>query len=205
MAQGAKQPQFKAGSNQAGAPCGSFQECQVLVRQLSENLSDVARAEVEESLARIQTHLDEIASPAPATNSPGNGALPSQNHGQRYLGEVSDIHFFNLAKRTLGAGDPGASQSPEIVEENVENYDQEEAIPTRQMEYELSAMPDLDKAEQYLEAYFSTIHIAYPFVPKASFMKRYRSLRLEGDVDHLTPSWLGLLCVYKYSMRCCGL
>lgn len=167
----------------------------MLVRQLSENLSDVARAEVEESLARIQTHLDETASPAPATNSSRHSAPSPQYHSHRYLGEVSDVHFFNLAKRTLG--DVGASQSPENVEEHVESYDQEEAVPTRQMEYDLSALPDPVKAEQYLEAYFSTIHIAYPFVPKTSFMEKYHSLRLEGNVNNITPSWLGLLCVYN--------
>lgn len=155
----------------------------------------MARIEVEESLARIQTRLDEIASTA-ATPSEKQNLISASSphsvhqHAQRYLGEVSDIHFFNVAKRTMG----DLRASPEMIDEAVDSYDQEEAIPARQMEFELSAMPDPVQAEQYMEAYFSTIHIAYPFVPKSSFMRRYQSLRLGGDIDNLSPSWLGLLC-----------
>ncbi|KAK2602912.1 hypothetical protein N8I77_009409 [Diaporthe amygdali] len=172
----------------------SFHQCQHLVRQLCDGLSEGAMAEVEESLALIQTHLDQAASQG-TTNSTKQHQITysssnsPQRHAPRYLGEVSDIQFFNLAKRTLG--DVGSS--PEEVEEVVDSYDQEEAIPARQMRYELSVLPDPVKAEEYLEAYFTTIHIAYPFVPKASFMRTYRSLRSGGDVDSLSPAWLGLL------------
>lgn len=118
-------------------------------------------------------------------------------HAPRYLGEVSDIKFFNMAKRSLG--DVGSS--PEEAEGIVDSYDQEEAIPARQMRYELSVLPDPVKAEEYLEAYFTTIHIAYPFVPKASFMRTYRSLRSGDNIDSLSPAWLGLLC--KHRMEAC--
>lgn len=162
-------------------------------------------AEVEESLALIQTHLDQAASQG-TTNSTKQHQITysssnsPQRHAPRYLGEVSDIQFFNLAKRTLG--DVGSS--PEEVEEVVDSYDQEEAIPARQMRYELSVLPDPVKAEEYLEAYFTTIHIAYPFVPKASFMRTYRSLRSGGDIDSLSPAWLGLLCEHKTAIAACS-
>lgn len=57
-------------------------------------------------------------------------------------------------------------------------------------------MPGPVQVEEDLNTYFSTIHFAYPFVSKPSFMAKLESLQTEGVTSGLTPSWLSLLCQY---------
>lgn len=106
----------------------------------------------------------------------------------RYLGEASDVRFFHTMKKILR--DDVQSGGP--IENETQSYDQEilhlETHDGRQN------LPTKDMADAYIEIYFSTIHIAYPFLSKPSFMARYeRFWRGDKEVNE-GPSWLPLLC-----------
>jgi hypothetical protein len=106
----------------------------------------------------------------------------------RYLGEASDVRFFHTIKKILR--DDVQSGGP--IENETQSYDQEilhlETHDGRQN------LPTKDMADAYIEIYFSTIHIAYPFLSKPSFMARYeRFWRGDKEVNE-GPSWLPLLC-----------
>jgi len=115
---------------------------------------------------------------------------PSEQSGNkpRYLGEASDVRFFHTIKKILR--DDVQASGP--IENETQSYDQEilhlETHDGRQN------LPTKDMADAYIEIYFFTIHIAYPFLNKPSFMARYeRFWRGEKEVDK-GPSWLPLLC-----------
>jgi len=106
----------------------------------------------------------------------------------RYLGEASDVRFFHTIKKILRED----VQSGGPIENETQSYDQEvlhlETHDGRQ------TLPTKDIADAYIEIYFFTIHIAYPFLSKPSFMARYESFwRGDMEVDE-GPSWLPLLC-----------
>lgn len=88
------------------------------------------------------------------------------NHNERYLGEVSDVQFFNLVKRVLQI------QGGSYPEQNVDSYEQDGsteaggATPGTAVE-----IPSPENAKELMGVYFSTIHIAYPFIPETMFAR----------------------------------
>lgn len=117
---------------------------------------------------------------------------------RRYLGEASDVHFFHMIKRVLG--DKPASDN---AAENMQSYDQEE--PTFDFENPNGHggrlhLPSREIADKYIDIYFCTIHIAYPFICKQSFMVRYENF-WKGNFEKGKGSpWISLLC--KSSSHC---
>lgn len=110
---------------------------------------------------------------------------------QRYLGEVSDVTFFNLVKRVLQASPPGH------VDEAIDSYELDDAVsgtiaPQSVSDY----LPSREIADEYLSAYFSTIHIAYPFIQKGPFIKTLAKLRESDSAESVSNSWLATLCMF---------
>lgn len=101
------------------------------------------------------------------------------------------MHFCNVVKLTAES-DADARDTADCVD----NYDPEELAPPRPFSQPLMNMPGPVQVEEDLNTYFSTIHFAYPFVSKPSFMAKLESLQTEGVTSGLTPSWLSLLCQY---------
>lgn len=141
------------------------------------------QSEVDGLLALVQGHVDEEspASSRDASAPPGIGHTQSS----RYLGQASDIHFLNLARQTFRTPEPG------LAEEVVESYDQEDKtfLPRPLSSWVLDAA-GWKAGEQYLSSYFSTIHVAYPFLPRSFFMQKYKNLQSKDD--QLTTAWLAL-------------
>lgn len=140
--------------------------------------------------------------PSPASNV----ALPRPPAvAERYLGEVSDVRFFNLIDRALQEkkNEAGSSCSPEKPgsETALDSYEQDEpscaaaAAAAVELEQLAAALPARDAAERYLDVYFSTIHMAYPFISRTLFVTTYRRYRANpaAAVD-LDGSWLATLC-----------
>jgi hypothetical protein len=189
-----------------------FNRYQDLVRSLCVAMTVTARAEVENNLASIRAHVLTGTSSGLATGlSCGNSESPSggnsilaslsdsslelgssqnKRHPPRYLGEVSDIQFFNLAKRTLRHDGSG----PDHGDDAVDSYDQEESILTEAAPSLLLSPLEYSEAREHLDAYFSTIHIVYPFVSRSAFLQRFAILRKDGVTKEVNRSWVSLLC-----------
>ncbi|KAF4960889.1 hypothetical protein FSARC_10320 [Fusarium sarcochroum] len=89
---------------------------------------------------------------------------PSQNQ-HRYLGEVSDVHFFNLVKGFL------QTQDLSNLEQDFDSYEQDgEVSATHTGSNGPTALPGPVETKELVKVYFSTIHIAYPFIPQSTFM-----------------------------------
>jgi hypothetical protein len=180
----------------------SFSKYQHLVRDLSSTLPDNIRLDVANSLTTIATHLEaalqsseaaeDLASLSPYTTASSSPALARSliihPRAQRYLGEVSDLHFFNIVKQTFNR---------DFVSNDVNGYDHEEPNPSNYPDDVFMDMPSHGVVENYLKTYFTTIHIAYPFICETTFLRRYKSLRLSGITSDQDPSWLALLCRFS--------
>lgn len=112
-------------------------------------------------------------------------------HSRRYLGEISDVHFCNVVKLTAEP-DADARESTD----GVDNNEPEEVATPRHVLHPLTNMPGRAQVDADLHTYFSTIHFAYPFVSKPSFMAKLETLQTQGVISGLTPSWLSLLCQF---------
>ncbi|KAH8122431.1 fungal-specific transcription factor domain-containing protein [Trichoderma asperelloides] len=90
-----------------------------------------------------------------------------------YLGEVSDIRFVNLVKRFLQIQDGTA-----MTQKDFESYDQgENLVPSNEVPCPTILLPAFEEAKHYIDAYFTTIHIAYPFIPESPFIQIYKTIR----------------------------
>ncbi|KAF7560098.1 hypothetical protein G7046_g4051 [Stylonectria norvegica] len=170
-----------------------FRRYQSFVDAICSALPEAERAEVAESLSRIQGHVNSALarskSPSNSTANADEGTTPSHDHSPGYLGEVSDIHFFNLAKQTFRVNSTQSDQADKLMD----SYEQD-VYPQSSGGYELLMdISTQDQTDMYLEAYFTTIHVAYPFIPKSSFLRKYHSLPSSRSAVHLDSSWLAQL------------
>ena len=91
----------------------------------------------------------------------------SSNSAHRYLGEVSDVSFFNSVKGLLQTDSNGPAAT-------LESYEREAVEPSDSFEERNVEWPDSRSGNAYVEIYFSTIHVAYPFICKQHFMQDFQ-------------------------------
>ncbi|KAH0425559.1 C6 transcription factor [Colletotrichum camelliae] len=189
-------PLSPSGTGVTANPQEIFDRCEKALRSLAVDVPPEGRAEINQSLARIQAALFHDSSPAASTISPNSlaassPALTQRIQSPRYVGEVSDIHFFNLVRQTAAprSGDAGAQDDTG----EVDNYDIDAPTTMEYLQNPISDMPDRAHVKRFLGIYFSTIHVAYPFVEEAPFMDKLKNLQDGNPAPDLTHSWLSLL------------
>lgn len=117
---------------------------------------------------------------------------PQASQAERYLGKVSDVCFFNLVKRVLQA-QPGSLDS----DQRVDSYEQVDdiaspsinVIPGRVVE-----LPSREAAKVFADVYFSTVHLAFPFIPQSQFMRSLDQALDSSDDCSLDNTRLALIC-----------
>ncbi|KAF0319970.1 C6 transcription factor [Colletotrichum asianum] len=189
-------PLSPSGAENTTSPQEVFGRCEKSIRGLTLDLSPVGRAEINQSLARIQTILFQDHSPAVATVSPNSvtassPALIQRIQSPRYVGEVSDIHFFNLVRQTAAPPRDARGATDDAAE--VDNYDIDAPTTLEYLQNPISDMPERVLVQSFLGIYFSTIHVAYPFVEEGPFMDKLKELQDGNPTPDLTHSWLSLL------------
>jgi hypothetical protein len=123
---------------------------------------------------------------------------PQASQAERYLGKVSDVCFFNLVKRVLQA-QPGSSDS----DQRVDSYEQVDdiaspsvnVIPCRVVE-----LPSREAAKAFADVYFSTVHLAFPFIPQSLFMRSLDQALDSSDDCSLDNTRLALICKLQPSL-----
>ncbi|CAK7269819.1 hypothetical protein SEPCBS119000_003766 [Sporothrix epigloea] len=130
---------------------------------------------------------------------------------ERYLGEVSDVRFFNLVDRALAdtsnqgtparpgslADNPMQGPASDGDEEALASYEQDDFSPeSTAVQTDVPAdLPDPATAQRYLDIYFSTIHVAYPFLPRALFMQTYHAYIASDRQSVPHDTWLATLYI----------
>jgi hypothetical protein len=180
----------------------AIQSYEKLLSSIRHSLDDSSRAAVDLTLSYIRHHLPEDVTGAMASESSSAAATvpPSSTSNvpgertskrRRYLGEASDVHFFHVVKQVLGNKQPLEN----TTENDMQSYDQEEfPFQSPSSHGARLHLPSKEIADKYIEIYFCTIHIAYPFIYKPSFIVRYENF-WKGDFEvEKRSSWLPLLC-----------
>ncbi|KIW03812.1 uncharacterized protein PV09_05112 [Verruconis gallopava] len=144
-------------------------------------------------LMKSMEHARNVFLDFPNTFSQKGGKLcslrPSLNSG-RYLGDSSDIRFVHMLRSKLVSPDPS-----NVDEDGMETYDQEDPVPKLSIREVSIDLPSEDLARKYLDVYFTTIHIAYPFIPKSKFLQTYQKLGSGIADGEVGMSWLALLYI----------
>lgn len=129
------------------------------------------------------------------TTLTGSDALsfrPQVSQAERYLGKVSDVCFFNLVKRVLQA-QPGSSDS----DQRVDSYEQVDDIASPSvnvMPGRVVELPSREAAKVFADVYFSTVHLAFPFIPQSLFMRSLDQALDSSDDCSLDNTRLALIC-----------
>lgn len=170
---------------------------ETLAKGIAPKLSDAEQGDLTERMAAISEQVDgalsrlQLMDAAPmsviATLSP---KLRIPTHSQRYLGEVSDVRFFNLVERVLQDKNVAAQ-----TDEGMDSYEQDDLLPRDAPLPEVAIeLPSPEIADELLDVYFSTVHVAYPFLQKSIFMSTYKNIRDGGSTKDVDSSWISLLC-----------
>ncbi|KIW86522.1 hypothetical protein Z517_01920 [Fonsecaea pedrosoi CBS 271.37] len=110
---------------------------------------------------------------------------------RRYLGEASDIRFFHAMESAL-CQQTEFVQQEDNPEARVESYEQEG--PRQQpLEQNQGSLPPRAIADSFVDIYFSTIHIAYPFISQPDFRRTYESFWRSDSLEGFRGPWLSLL------------
>lgn len=127
----------------------------------------------------------------------------------RYLGEISDVSFFNSVKALLrnelmtdGDRVPLESYEHEASEPLSSDVSSVEVLyvvctPSFSSKANLTtetSMSDRAAAEKYVNIYFSTIHIAYPFIHRQLFMQDFEKYWDLEQRPALSTTLVALLC-----------
>lgn len=127
-----------------------------------------------------------------STAEDGQLTVSSVSHNERYLGEVSDVQFFNLVKRVLQT--QGGSYPEQGVDSYEQNGDTGDCTNTTTAGKYLE-LPSPETAKGLADVYFSTIHIAYPFVPGSMFTRHFNDDQsLSEDHAFHSTTQVALLC-----------
>jgi hypothetical protein len=131
-------------------------------------------------------------------SSPGMVVSRALDQSQRYLGEVSDVRFFNLVKRVLQTKGGFSDE----VDHEFDSYEQDGDVSLSPLETHPGLnLPPREQMDQYINIYFSTIHLAYPFLPETLFRREYERIRATSDaLADLDKTWLALLCKLSRSL-----
>lgn len=114
---------------------------------------------------------------------------------QRYLGEASDIRFFHAVESSFGRQPPSDQQDGPALQEQVDSYEQERIRPGSP-EQNQECLPHRTVADNLVNIYFSTIHIAYPFISEPDFRATYENFWQSDSLEGFRGPWLSMLCEY---------
>ncbi|KAI0155598.1 fungal-specific transcription factor domain-containing protein [Pestalotiopsis sp. NC0098] len=187
-----RSPSPSAHSSQQERPSEVFVKHEQLVLKLCSNIPENEQEELKTSLVSLKTSIFSALSTgkgASPTISSESSLLTTQRlETQKFVGEISDIHFLNLVTHLA---DPDGR--PNGLEGPVNSYDPDEATISYHVGDPAVDIPRKEEVERNLKTYFATIHLAYPFVHKTVFMQKVERLHKEGPSPDLTHSWFSLL------------
>jgi hypothetical protein len=181
----------------------AIQSYEKLIKTVRSDLPDSTRAAVDHTLSYIRLGLPaDVIELKTAQNISArrrrssdivlDASAERRAKNRRYLGEASDVRFYHAIREILRDGDLSGS----VAESDIQSYDQG-ILPLQRQDGDgiHTCLPTRDLADEYIAIYFATIHIAYPFICKPSFMALYERL-WKGDLDVTeNSSWLPLICM----------
>ncbi|KAJ9602020.1 hypothetical protein H2200_013380 [Cladophialophora chaetospira] len=167
-----------------------------LIADLRVKLSPVDRKMIDLRLASIQLPQVKQVESGAANTPESPDQLLAENRRllpvQRYLGEASDIHFFHALESSFGQQPGSKQQDGPASQEQVDSYEQE-CIRPGSPEQNQGFFPQRTVADNLVNIYFSTIHIAYPFISEPDFRATYENFWQSDSLEGFRGPWLSML------------
>ena len=172
-----------------------------LIQALRPNLSESDRRVLDLSLASI--HIPKSASKRKAavttaasseTATPATSRLlQSPSPSRRFLGEASDIRFVHSMESQFCHPSGSDQQMQGVPEGRVHSYEQDVSRTPGPSDPSGGRLPPKSTADDYVDIFFSTIHIAYPFLSEPDFRRQYESFWRSDSLEDFREPWLSLL------------
>ncbi|KAM5521582.1 hypothetical protein FOXYSP1_15473 [Fusarium oxysporum f. sp. phaseoli] len=155
----------------------------------SEELHSKVKERAKKALDRVASLTDSHTNNISSISEPDQVSNLRPPHTQhRYLGEVSDVHFFNLVKGLL------QTQELSDLRQRFDSYEQDgEVLAINGGSNEPTAVPGPIETKELVGVYFSTIHIAYPCIPQSTFMAVWGGFENFIKSDN-SPTILDVIC-----------
>ncbi len=171
-----------------------------LLRGLRDKLSENDRKTVNLGLASLQIPVSDSTCTQGTTMTPslteqGVVKTSEKSPSQRYLGEASDIRFFHDMELAY-CRPPEPDRQQGHPEARVDSYEQEGPIAQDPGDKSHVLLPERASADRLVYIYFSTIHIAYPFISEPDFRQTYESFWQSDSLEGFRGPWLSLLCKF---------
>ena len=167
---------------------------ETLIQEIRANLDSSRQAALDFSLQDIrrlvpqepkddQSALDD----AEVNADVGMAAAPSPT----YVGKASDIHFIHSIRQCVhGRRDVAEEDTP------TQNYSQTHVLENSTTLKHPLLFPSPAEADQFLDVYLSTIHIAYPFMPNSVLLDAFQRFQ-KGEVHE--PEFRPWLAIFSKS------
>ncbi|KAE8422305.1 fungal-specific transcription factor domain-containing protein [Aspergillus pseudocaelatus] len=171
------------------ADAKAIQSYEALIRELRPNLDPAQQAKLDTGLQNIQSQLPH----ATKTEQPNPDAIAAPQEGYTtessptYVGKASDIHFVHyIQKYVTGNGSLDEEDLP------TQSYTHHPNLGTFVALTQPPLVPSQAEAEQFLDVYLSTIHVAYPFICKSVLLREFRRFQADEYNRPEVRPWLAL-------------
>jgi hypothetical protein len=156
-----------------------IQSYEALIQRFREKLNGTDQTALNLTLASIHQQLPNDAALQIGNQSPGQSSIRDSSGSSTYVGKASNTHFFKTIQNCIQE-----QGTADIFSDDQENqyYDQTD-LPSRPTSFGLPLLlPPREEGSRYLEIYFSTIHVAYPFLSQSAVLDHFKRI-CEGDFD----------------------
>ena len=161
-----------------------------LIQEIRTNLDDAHKASLDQSLERVRRLApqdpegEQLTTPNPEDSlQDGMAAAPSPT----YVGKASDIHFIHSIHQCVQGSEHPAG------EDALAQYYSQTHVPESLATLKHPLLfPSQAEADQFLEVYLSTIHIAYPFISRSALLKAFRRFQTRDIHQPEFRPWLAM-------------
>lgn len=171
---------------------------EALVQSIRPKLDGAERAAFDMTLASIHQQLPDGLVPQERASSPAaNETNKRDNDSPTYFGKASDIHFFNTVRNFMREHEVLHA----VEDKDAQTYEQTDVSENRTAFGKPLQLPSREEAGQFLDIYFSTIHVAYPFLCKSTVLRHFHRIWNDELNERFDRPWLALLSTDPIS-RC---
>jgi hypothetical protein len=165
---------------------------EALVQTVRPKLDNTERVALDLTLTSIHRRLPDDLVHQVRSQSTEPPAIPKteRRKSATYVGKASDIHFFNTIRECIRQ-----HEAIDVVSEDRRDqcYDQTD-IPESPMSFgKPLQLPSREEAARFLDIYFATIHVAYPFLRKSIVLDQFERMWSDELDEHQDRPWLALL------------
>lgn len=191
------EPRRDSRAAQASSTTGEFhtvhanavQSYEALISEIRPSLDSAQQAKLDAGLQNIKSQLSDTAKLE--QSSPSVVAAPQEDYATEssptYVGKASDIHFVHhIRKYVTGHGALDVDDLP------TQSYTHYHSLGAFVALTQPPLVPSQAEAEQFLDVYLSTIHIAYPFICKSVLLKEFRRFQAGNHHRPEFQPWLAL-------------